>query len=255
MAQTAPRGCGLFVPTGSIDRSRMARRAARRRRHRSRGHSMQYWLMKTEPSVFSIEDLARAPRSTTSWDGVRNFQARNMLRDQMKKGDQVFLYYSSTDVPGIVGVMEVTKEGHPDATAFEKKHDHYDAESGSEEPALVHGRCAFEGTLHAHHHARRITKTLGKRAERNDAAASGQSLVGDSGGAWITGSSFAHSSDPSLASMRASITLHVGLLVFLTSVRILRPRTNLSTGEPTWLKRKRRARRKLLRRSKALEIR
>ena len=53
---------------------------------------MQYWLMKTEPSVFSIEDLARAPRSTTSWDGVRNFQARNMLRDQMKKGDQVFLY-------------------------------------------------------------------------------------------------------------------------------------------------------------------
>jgi predicted RNA-binding protein with PUA-like domain len=95
---------------------------------------MQYWLMKTEPTVFSIDDLARAPRSTTSWDGVRNFQARNMLRDQMKKGDQVFLYYSSTDVPGIVGVMEVTKEGYPDATAFDKKHDHYDAESDPKNP-------------------------------------------------------------------------------------------------------------------------
>ena len=95
---------------------------------------MQYWLMKTEPSVFSIEDLARAPRSTASWDGVRNFQARNMLRDQMKKGDQVFLYYSSTDVPGIVGVMEVTKEGYPDATAFDKKHHHYDAESDPKNP-------------------------------------------------------------------------------------------------------------------------
>ena len=95
---------------------------------------MQYWLMKTEPTVFSIEDLARAPRSTASWDGVRNFQARNMLRDQMKKGDQVFLYYSSTDVPGVVGVMEVTKEGYPDATAFDKKHDHYDPESDPKNP-------------------------------------------------------------------------------------------------------------------------
>ena len=95
---------------------------------------MQYWLMKTEPSVFGIEDLARAPRSTTSWDGVRNFQARNMLRDQMKKGDQVFLYYSSTDVPGIVGVMEVTKEGYPDATAFDRKHDHHDPESDEKNP-------------------------------------------------------------------------------------------------------------------------
>jgi predicted RNA-binding protein with PUA-like domain len=95
---------------------------------------MQYWLMKTEPGVFSIDDLARAPRSTASWDGVRNFQARNMLRDQMKKGDQVFMYYSSTEVPGIVGVMEVTKEGYPDATAFDKKHDHYDPESDPQNP-------------------------------------------------------------------------------------------------------------------------
>jgi predicted RNA-binding protein with PUA-like domain len=95
---------------------------------------MHYWLMKTEPGAFSIDDLARAPRSTTSWDGVRNFQARNMLRDLMKKGDQVFLYYSSTEVPGIVGVMEVTKEGYPDATAFDRKHHHYDAESDPKNP-------------------------------------------------------------------------------------------------------------------------
>jgi len=95
---------------------------------------MQYWLMKTEPTVFSIDDLARAPRSTASWDGVRNFQARNMLRDQMKKGDQVFLYYSSTDVPGIVGVMEITKEGYPDPTAFDRKHHHYDADSDPKSP-------------------------------------------------------------------------------------------------------------------------
>jgi len=90
--------------------------------------------MKTEPSTFSIEDLARAPRSTTAWDGVRNYQARNMLRDQMKRGDQAFLYYSSTDVPGIVGVMEITREGYPDTTAFDRKHDHYDPDSDPGNP-------------------------------------------------------------------------------------------------------------------------
>jgi predicted RNA-binding protein with PUA-like domain len=95
---------------------------------------MSYWLMKTEPSTFSIEDLAKAPRSTSAWDGVRNFQARNMLRDQMKRGDLAFMYYSSTDVPGIAGVMEITKEGYPDATAFDRKHHHYDPESDPAEP-------------------------------------------------------------------------------------------------------------------------
>jgi predicted RNA-binding protein with PUA-like domain len=95
---------------------------------------MSYWLMKTEPSTFSIDDLAKAPRSTTGWDGVRNFQARNMLRDQMKRGDQAFLYYSSTEVPGIAGVMEITKEGYPDPTAFDPKHHHYDPDSDREKP-------------------------------------------------------------------------------------------------------------------------
>jgi predicted RNA-binding protein with PUA-like domain len=95
---------------------------------------MQYWLMKTEPSSFSVEDLAAAPRRTSPWDGVRNYQARNMLRDQMQRGDQAFLYYSSCEVPGIVAIMQVVKAGYPDPTAFEHKHHHYDAESDPANP-------------------------------------------------------------------------------------------------------------------------
>ncbi len=95
---------------------------------------MRHWLMKTEPSAFSVEDLAAAPRATTFWDGVRNFQARNMLRDEMQRGDGVFLYYSSTEVPGIVAIMEVMKEGYPDPTAFDRKHHHYDADSDPAKP-------------------------------------------------------------------------------------------------------------------------
>jgi predicted RNA-binding protein with PUA-like domain len=95
---------------------------------------MRYWLMKTEPSSFSVEDLAAAPRRTTAWDGVRNYQARNMLRDEMKKGDQAFLYYSSTEVPGIVAVMQIVRGGYPDLTAFDRKHHHYDAGSDPHNP-------------------------------------------------------------------------------------------------------------------------
>jgi predicted RNA-binding protein with PUA-like domain len=95
---------------------------------------MRYWLMKTEPDTFGVDDLAAAPRATTSWDGVRNYQARNMLRDEMKRQDQVFLYYSSTAVPGIVAVMEVVKEGYPDKTAFDPKDHHYDPESDPAKP-------------------------------------------------------------------------------------------------------------------------
>jgi predicted RNA-binding protein with PUA-like domain len=95
---------------------------------------MRYWLMKTEPTTFSVEDLERAKRHTTPWDGVRNYQARNMLRDEMKKGDLAFLYYSSTDVPGIVALMKIVKEGYPDPTAFDRKHHHYDPESDPTKP-------------------------------------------------------------------------------------------------------------------------
>ncbi len=95
---------------------------------------MRYWLMKTEPTTFGVEDLEHAKRQTTGWDGVRNYQARNMLRDEMKKGDLAFLYYSSTEVPGIVALVKVVKEGYPDPTAFDRKHHHYDPDSDPQEP-------------------------------------------------------------------------------------------------------------------------
>ncbi|MFZ1906972.1 MAG: EVE domain-containing protein [Steroidobacteraceae bacterium] len=95
---------------------------------------MRYWLMKTEPSTFGVEQLAAAPRRTTAWDGVRNYQARNMLRDEMRRGDQAFLYYSSCEVPGIVAIMEVAKQGYPDATAFDRSDDHFDPDSDPARP-------------------------------------------------------------------------------------------------------------------------
>jgi predicted RNA-binding protein with PUA-like domain len=95
---------------------------------------MRYWLMKTEPTTFGIEHLAKAPGHTTGWDGVRNYQARNMLRDEMHRGDQAFMYYSSTEVPGIVAIMEVVKEGYPDPTAFDKRNHHYDPDSDRKNP-------------------------------------------------------------------------------------------------------------------------
>ena len=94
----------------------------------------RYWLLKTEPSTFSFQDLWNAPKRTTGWDGVRNFQARNTLRDRMKKGDLVFIYHSSTDPTGIVGIAEVAREGYPDPTAFDAKDSHYDPKSKRESP-------------------------------------------------------------------------------------------------------------------------
>jgi predicted RNA-binding protein with PUA-like domain len=95
---------------------------------------MNYWLMKTEPSTFSIDDLAKAPKRTTCWDGVRNYQVRNMLRDQFAVGDLAFMYHSSCDIPGVVGVMKVVSKGYPDVTAFDRKHAHYDPESDPKAP-------------------------------------------------------------------------------------------------------------------------
>ena len=95
---------------------------------------MNHWLLKSEPASFSIDDLGKAPKRTTAWDGVRNFQARNMLRDSMKKGDLAFFYYSSCEVPGIAGIVSIAREGYPDITAFDPKHDHYDADSKQDAP-------------------------------------------------------------------------------------------------------------------------
>jgi len=95
---------------------------------------MQYWLMKSEPDVFGIEDLARRPDQTEPWDGVRNYQARNMMRDQMQKGDQVFFYHSNCKPPGIVGIAEVVRTGYPDHTAFEPTSKYHDPKSDPEKP-------------------------------------------------------------------------------------------------------------------------
>jgi predicted RNA-binding protein with PUA-like domain len=95
---------------------------------------MNYWLMKTEPSTFGVDDLAAKPRKTAMWDGVRNYQARNMLRDDFKKGDQALLYHSSADVVGVAGIMQVVRTAYPDPTAFDKKHDHYDPDSDPKNP-------------------------------------------------------------------------------------------------------------------------
>jgi predicted RNA-binding protein with PUA-like domain len=95
---------------------------------------MRYWLMKTEPTTFGVEQLDAAPRHTTAWDGVRNYQARNMLRDEMRRGDQAFLYYSSCEVPGIAAIMEIVKEGYPDSTAFDRGNHHFDPESDPARP-------------------------------------------------------------------------------------------------------------------------
>ena len=95
---------------------------------------MKYWLMKSEPSTFSIDHLARIKNRTTGWDGVRNYQARNFLRDEMKKGDLAFFYHSSCDEPGIAGIVEVIKEGYPDRSAFDAKDHHYDPQSDPKNP-------------------------------------------------------------------------------------------------------------------------
>ena len=95
---------------------------------------MNYWLMKSEPEVFGIEDLAKRPGKTEPWDGVRNYQARNMMRDQMKKGDLVFFYHSNCDEPGIVGLMTVVREGYPDHTAFDPNAKYYDPKSDPDNP-------------------------------------------------------------------------------------------------------------------------
>ncbi|PIK16059.1 EVE domain-containing protein [Halobacteriovorax sp. JY17] len=94
----------------------------------------KYWLMKTEPDTFSIDDLYSRPKKTEHWDGVRNYQARNFMRDEMKKGDLVLLYHSSCKVPGVAGIAEVVKESYPDYTSWDKKSAYYDPKSTSEKP-------------------------------------------------------------------------------------------------------------------------
>lgn len=93
----------------------------------------RYWLMKSEPNAFSIQDLQKAPRQTTCWDGIRNYQARNFMR-AMRIGDQILFYHSNTEPPAIVGIAEVVREAYPDHTAFDTRDIHYDSKSTVDQP-------------------------------------------------------------------------------------------------------------------------
>jgi predicted RNA-binding protein with PUA-like domain len=95
---------------------------------------MNYWLMKSEPNVYGIDDLKQMPKRTDHWDGVRNYQARNMMRDQMKKGDLVFFYHSNCPEPGIVGIAEIAREAYPDFTAWDPESKYYDPKSTPDNP-------------------------------------------------------------------------------------------------------------------------
>ncbi len=95
---------------------------------------MAYWLMKSEPEEFGIDDLESRADKTEPWDGVRNYQARNMMRDEMKVGDLAFFYHSNCETPGIVGIVKIAREGYPDPTAFDPEDDHYDPKSDPDNP-------------------------------------------------------------------------------------------------------------------------
>ena len=95
---------------------------------------MNYWLMKNEPDAYGIDDLMAEPDLTTPWDGIRNYQVRNMFRDDFKVGDQAFFYHSNVKEPGIVGIMEVVKEAYPDHTAFDPDEKYYDPKSDPDNP-------------------------------------------------------------------------------------------------------------------------
>jgi len=98
---------------------------------------VRYWLMKSEPDELGIDDLAAAPGKTTAWSGVRNYQARNFMRDRMRIGDRVFFYHSSCPEPGIAGIAEVASAPYPDASQFDAKSPYFDAAATREAPRWV----------------------------------------------------------------------------------------------------------------------
>ena len=105
----------------------------------------RFWLMKSEPDAFSIDDLKK--RGSEPWSGVRNYQARNFMRDQMQPGDLAFLYHSSCPQPGIYGVMEIAGRAYPDPTQFDRRSDYYDAKSTRAVAGLADSSAAYTGTV------------------------------------------------------------------------------------------------------------
>jgi predicted RNA-binding protein with PUA-like domain len=128
---------------------------------------MRYWLMKSEPDEVSIDDLARAPKQTIPWFGVRNYQARNYMRDEMKVGDLAFFYHSSCAEPGIAGIVEVTKAAYPDASQFDRKSPYYDAKAVPDAPRWMNVEVTF----------REKTPLIGLAQLRGDPALDGMLLL------------------------------------------------------------------------------
>ncbi len=108
---------------------------------------MRYWLFKTEPETFSISDLQAAPKKTTYWEGVRNYQARNFLRDEVKLGDRVLIYHSGGKEPAVVGIAEVVKEAYPDHFAWDPKSPYYDEGAKRDEPRWYMVDVRWEATF------------------------------------------------------------------------------------------------------------
>ena len=99
--------------------------------------SVRHWLMKSEPDTFGLDHLAKMPKRTTMWDGVRNYQARNMMRDDMRRGDRVLFYHSNCEVPGVVAVCEIVSEAYPDPSATNPASSYYDPKSDPANPRWV----------------------------------------------------------------------------------------------------------------------
>jgi predicted RNA-binding protein with PUA-like domain len=130
--------------------------------------TMQYWLMKSEPDVFGIDHLRKMPKQTEHWDGVRNYQARNMLRDQMQVGDRVFFYHSNCDVPGIVGIAKVVRAGYPDHMAQNPDSKYYDPKSDPDKPRWFMVDVKFE---------RKLKRTISLNELKADAELADMALV------------------------------------------------------------------------------
>ena len=128
--------------------------------------AMHYWLMKSEPDAFSIDDLKRV--GTEPWTGVRNYQARNFMRDGMKPGDGVLFYHSSCAEPGVVGVAEVASDAYPDPTQFDRKSDYFDDKSSPESPRWMLVDVAFK---------RKLKRTIGLDELRQQAKLEGFALL------------------------------------------------------------------------------
>ncbi len=108
---------------------------------------MNYWLMKSEPDVFSFDDLKKRPKKTEPWNGVRNYQARNFMRDEMKIGDLILFYHSSCEVPGVAGIAKVSSKPYPDVTQFDSKSEYFDPKATKESPRWFLVDVKFEKNL------------------------------------------------------------------------------------------------------------